>query len=370
MKAAQDESRRTRVSQYMHWAKTRSRARFNLATSGLANLKLHDLQVSLDDLEITGESGYGYQPLIQALADRYRVEPDCVVTAAGTSFANHLAMAALINPGDEILLESPAYEPLLALAHYLGAEVKRFQRRFEDGFRISPGEIERNLSPRTRLIVITNFHNPTGVLTDDQTLKEVGELANRMNASVLVDEVYLQMLFAEPPRTAFHLGNQFIVTSSLTKAFGLSGLRCGWILAEPELAKRMWLLNDLFAATPVHAGERLSVVALQQLSGIAGRAQTRLDGNREMLNQFLDTRDDLEAIRPPFGSIMFPRVKPSTEASAERLCRLLREKFETSVVPGSFFEMPAHFRIGMGGDSATLAAGLGRLGSALDEVVL
>ncbi|MCA1606020.1 MAG: aminotransferase class I/II-fold pyridoxal phosphate-dependent enzyme, partial [Acidobacteria bacterium] len=199
-------------SEYMHWAKTRSRARFNLATSGLANLKLQELHVSLDALEITGEGGYGYQPLLQTLADTYGIDVSCVVTAAGTSFANHLAMAALIEPGDEILLESPAYEPLLALARYLGAEVKRFPRRFEDGFAISAAEIERHLSPRTKLIVITNFHNPTGALINDDTLKEVGELAGKRNIRVLVDEVYLQMLFAEKPRTAFHLGNQFIVT--------------------------------------------------------------------------------------------------------------------------------------------------------------
>jgi aspartate/methionine/tyrosine aminotransferase len=365
MNVAPDKRREARASEYMHWAKTRSRARFNLATSGLANLKLQELRVSLDDLEITGQDGYGYQPLIRSLADRYGIDADCVVTAAGTSFANHLAMAALIEPGDEILLESPAYEPLLALARYLGAEVKRFARRFEDGFRISPAEIERNLSPRTRLIVITNFHNPSGVLADEEALKEIGELANGRNARVLVDEVYLQMLFAEPPRTAFNLGNQFIVTSSLTKAFGLSGLRCGWILAEPKIAKRMWLLNDLFAATPVHAGERLSVVALKQLADIAERAQARLDLNRQMLNQFLDHRNDLEAIRPQFGSIMFPRVKQGT---AERLCDLLREKYETSVVPGSFFELPAHFRVGLGGDSETLAEGLDRLGQALDDL--
>lgn len=367
MSVTQNEKREVRASAYMHWAKTRSRARFNLATSGLANLKLQELQVSLDELEISGEAGYGYKSLLDALADRHRVDAACVVTAAGTSFANHLAMAALINPGDEILIESPAYDPLLAVAHYLGAEVKRFQRRFEDGFRISPAEIERNMSPHTRLIVITNLHNPSGVLTDTQTLKEVGELALSRNARVLVDEVYLEMLFAEPPQTAFHLGNQFIVTSSLTKAFGLSGLRCGWILAEPELAKRMWLLNDLFAATPVHAGERLSVVALQQLPAIAARAQTRLDKHRQLLNHFLDDRDDLEAVRPPFGSIMFPRVK---HASSDRVCDLLREKYETSVVPGSFFEMPAHFRLGMGGDSETFVEGLDRLGRALDELRL
>jgi aspartate/methionine/tyrosine aminotransferase len=367
MKAASllRDTTQTRQSDYMHWAKTRLHARFNLATSGLANLSLQDLRVSLDDLEITGTTGYGYPPLIQALAARHRVDPNCVVTAAGTTFANHLAMAALINAGDEVLLERPAYEPLLALAHYLRADVKRFDRRFEDGFRLMPSEIEKRISNRTRLIVITNFHNPSGVLTDDDTLAEVGEIARQVNARVLVDEVYVQMLFEEPPRSAFQLGNQFVVTSSLTKAFGLSGLRCGWIFAEPELAQRMWRLNDLFAATPVHAGERLSVLALEQVDGIARNAQARLDENRRLLNAFLDQRDDLEAVRPNAGSIMFPRVK---QESSEKLCELLREKYETSVVPGRFFEMPAHFRIGMGGDSETMTEGLSRLRAALDEL--
>ena len=127
----------------------------------------------------------------------------------------------------------------------------------------------------------------------------------------------------------------------------------------------MWRLNDLFAATPVHAGERLSVIALKQLPAIAARARTRLDKHRQLLNQFLDSRDDLEAIRPQFGSIMFPRVKQGTAAG---LCSLLREKYETSVVPGSFFEMTDHFRIGMGGDSETFTEGLDRLGRALDDL--
>ncbi len=355
----------TKQSEYMHWAKTSSRARFNLATSGLENLSLKDLRVSLDDLEITGTTGYGYEPLIRALAERHQVDTNCVVTAAGTTFANHLAMAALLNPGDEVLFESPAYEPLLAAAHYLRADVKRFDRRFEDGFRLSPAEIEKKISSRTRLIVITNFHNPSGVLTEDDVLREVGEIARRANAHVLVDEVYVQMLFEDVPRSAFHLGNQFVVTSSLTKAFGLSGLRCGWIFAEPELAQRMWRLNDLFAATPVHAGERLSVLALQQLEGIAKSAQSRLDTNRQLLNEFLDQRDDLETVRPAAGSIMFPRV---LSGDSQQLCEVLKQKYETSVVPGRFFELPAHFRIGLGGDTETLTEGLQRLGAALDEV--
>jgi len=356
-------ARQVMSSSYMNWAKTRSTAKFNLATSGLGNLKLRELRVSLDDLEIT-DGGYGYRPLIESIAARYRVDREAVVTAAGTTFANHLAMAALIKPGDEVLFEHPAYEPMLAAALYLGANVRRFPRRFDDGF--MPEGLESLVTPKTRLIVLTNLHNPSGVLIEEAELKQIGEIARSVGARVLVDEVYMETLFEDAPRTAFHIGNEFVVTSSLTKAFGLSGLRCGWIFAEPELAKRMWLLNDLFAATPVHAGERLSVVAMQQLGEIGGRAKKLLDRNRMLLNEFLDTREDLEVIRAEFGTVMFPRVR---RESSDELCQLLRGKYETSVVPGRFFEMPAHFRVGIAGDTAVLEEGLERLGRALDELI-
>jgi len=357
-------ARQVTVSSYMHWAKTRSTAKFNLATSGMPNLSIRDLRVSLDDLEIT-DGGYGYEPLIARIGKRYRVAKESIVTAAGTTFANHLAMAALVKPGDEVLFESPGYEPMLATVRYLGADVKRFTRRFEDGFRVSPEEVERQITRKTRLVVITNLHNPSGTLTDDSTFKQIGEIARRVGARVLVDEVYIETLFEASPRTSFHLGSEFVITSSLTKAFGLSGLRCGWIFAAPELAQRMWLLNDLFAATPVHAGERLSVVALDQLSELTERAKTLLDRNRALLDEFLNTREDLETIRPEFGTVMFPRVR---NGNADQLCRLLREKYETSVVPGNFFELPAHFRLGIAVPSDVLERGLERLGKALDEI--
>jgi len=357
--------REAHASDYMNWAKTRSHARFNLATSGLDNLTLNDLDVSLNDLELTGTSGYGYPPLLSAIAKRLGVESGSIVTATGTSLANHLAMAAVVNPGDEVLIEQPTYEPLLALARYLGAHIRRFPRRFEDDFAVQPGEIEKNISPVTRLIVITNHHNPSGVLTGEKILRAVAELAQRVNARVLVDEVYLESMFDQRPPTALHFGPQFLTTSSLTKAFGLSGLRCGWIVAEPGLAREIWLLNDLFGVNAAHPAERLSVCAFEQLEKISANGRTRLESNRALLNEFLDTRDDLETVRTNSGTIMFPRLQ---QGSSEQLCRLLREKYETSVVPGSYFEMPAHFRVGLGGDRATLTAGLQRLGAALDEL--
>ena len=119
----------------------------------------------MDDLEITGEGGYGYPPLIERLASRYRVTEESVVTAAGTSFANHLALAALDTiPATKSCSRVPPMNRCWPRLYYLGAKVKHFQRRFEDGFAHSAAEIEKHLSPQTRLIVMTNFHNPTGVL--------------------------------------------------------------------------------------------------------------------------------------------------------------------------------------------------------------
>jgi aspartate/methionine/tyrosine aminotransferase len=356
--------RREIRSAYMEWAKTRSHAQFNLAASGVANFPLARLPVRLEDLELTGPTGYGYPPLQRRLAARCGVAPECVVTATGTSMANHLAMAAVLAPGDEVLIEHPTYSLLLETAEYLGAEVRRFSRRSEEGFRVEPREIERAMTPRTRLIVLTNLHNPSGVLTEEDSLREVGDIAKGAAAYVLVDEVYLDAAFARAPRSALRLGQQFIITNSLTKVYGLSGLRCGWIVAAPELARRMWRLNDLFGVNAAHPAERLSVIALDNIDQIAGRSRSLLKANRALLRSFLDSRNDLRAVWPEAGTMVFPRV---SSGSAEPFCERLRESYDTSVVPGSFFEMPGHFRIGVGGETAMVAEGLQRLAAALDD---
>lgn len=358
--------RREIRSAYMEWAKMRSHAHFNLAASGVTPYPLAKLPVRLEDLEISAPGGYGYEPLQERLARKCGVSPECVVAATGTSMANHLAMAALIEPGDEVLIEQPTYELLLSVADYLGARILRFPRRFEDGFRVDLREIERIITPRTRLIALTNLHNPSGMRTDDATLRFVGQIAHGYGAQVLVDEVYLEAVSEPPAESAFHLGENFIATSSLTKAYGLNGLRCGWVLARPALAERMWRLNDLFGVIPAHAAERLSVIALDHLDEIAARARLLLETNRELLHRFLDSRKELLAIRPEAGTIVFPRL---ADGHVDSFCQLLREKYETTVVPGRFFEMPQHFRLGIGGETPIFAEGLERVGSALHEFV-
>ena len=196
-------------SPYMEFAKLRSAAKYNLATSGMMSYPLAELPVRLEDLEINGVNPYGYAPLIERLAKYNDVPAECVVTSAGTSLANHLAMAATFDPGDEVLIEHPTYELLESTAEYLGAKLRRFERRLEDGFRIDPAEVERNITPQTKLIVLTNLHNPTGAYADEATIRAVGEIAKARGARVLVDEVYLETFYGHRPRTALLLGRSF-----------------------------------------------------------------------------------------------------------------------------------------------------------------
>ncbi len=342
---------RLRQSPYMHWAKTASRARFNLATSGVGSFPLADLPPTA--LEINGDNSYGYRPLIHAIARKHGVDPDCVVTSAGTSMANHLALAALIEPGDEVLVETPTYELIVSSALYLGADVRRFERH----------SLRQAISSRTRLVVITNLHNPTSEQMPESALREIGDLARSVHARVLVDEVYLDTVFDNTPPTSFLLGPEFVVTSSLTKVYGVSGLRCGWILGEPDLARSLWRLNDLFSATPAHPAELLSVTVFENLPLLRDRARRLIDADRQLLAAFLAAQNKVSAARTEWGTTAFLKLH---SGDVEAFLARLRDEFETSAVPGRFFDAPDHFRIGMGVDHEMFAEGLRRLEIALD----
>jgi aspartate/methionine/tyrosine aminotransferase len=351
-------------SDYMHWSKTQSHARFNLATSGVAPFTLRELPVKLETLEINGNSGYGYPPLQIAIATHHGVDPECVVEAAGTSMANHLAMAAILEPGDEVLVEHPAYGPILDVAQYLHANVRRFRRNREEDWAINPGEILRSITPRTRLIVITNLHNPTSVLTSDAVLREVGDIARSVGALVLVDEVYLDAVYERTPRTSFRLGPEFVVTSSLTKVYGVSGLRCGWILARPGLAWKMRRLNDLYSATPVYPGQLLAVAAFKHLNLPREKARRIVDADRKLLRDFLVQESAISAVWTDWGTTSFVQLR---DGNADDFMERLRAKFDTSAVPGRFFEMPDYFRIGLGVSTEMFAEGLNRISQALGD---
>jgi aspartate/methionine/tyrosine aminotransferase len=357
-------SARPLESTYMEWSKAHGKVAYNLAISGVVPCDVKLLSPSVDDFTMTADHDYGWQPLLDRIAERYDVDADCVVLAHGTSLANHLACAALLEPGDEVLFESPGYDPLRAVAEYLGCEVRNFERRAEDGYRLDVGRIEGALTPRTRLVIVSNLHNPTGALTKRVELERLAALAEAKDFRVLVDEVYLEWLYGVKgePRSAINLSPRFVTTRSLTKVFGLGALRAGWILAEPALADRMKRLNGLFTSQMSHPAERLAARALDHAALLLESQRKRVSRNRKLVTEFVEGHPKLSWVRPDTGTVGFVRL---SDGKVDRLVEKLLAEYDTLVVPGRFFGVADYFRIGFGMDAVVLKEGLRRLGSAL-----
>jgi aspartate/methionine/tyrosine aminotransferase len=355
---------RTMYSAYMEWVKTKSHVTFNLANSGVKNYPLSGLAVDFQSLTLSGPGAYGYPPLVAAIASKCGVNEDCVATAQGTSMANYLAIAAAIEPGDDVLIEHPAYPLLIETAEYIGANINSFDRPADMQFAIDVDVIERSLTLKTRLIVLTNLHNPSCAYTGEHTLRRVGELARSIDARVLVDEVYLDLLFEDAPETAFKIGREFIVTNGLTKVYGLGGLRCGWVLAEPDFVRRIYRIVDLLYVNAPLLTDQLSCIALAHLKEVAQWSRELLDRNRALANEFIAATPEVDCELLKAGTVLFPRI----DFPIEEFCRLLREQYDTVVTPGHFFGSPERIRIGIGGETSLVAEGLNRVHDALAEM--
>jgi len=349
---------------YMRWAKTRPVPEYDLAGSNLLACTLDDLPGARDAIELNGLNPDGYAPLLDAIAARYGLTAAHVATAPGASGANFLAMTALIHAGDEVLVERPVYDPLPGVARLLGARITRFERAFEDSFDLDVDRVRAALTPATRLVVLSSPHNPSGALISGSALEGLARLADREGFRVLIDEVYLDGVYGERPRPAALHSDLFISTSSLTKAYGLSGLRAGWIVAAPGVIEAVHRVRDVVDGIGSFPSDRLALLAFSMLARLEARARAILQPNLAILAAFLDARPELEWVRPAGGNVAFPRLR-GEEDTTEFAARLLRVH-GTAIVPGAFFEAPAHFRIAFGCARPTLEAGLDRIGRALD----
>lgn len=349
---------------YLNWVKSTGRARINLCRSGMPDCRLSELGLDFGSLELGGQHPYGYPPLAEAIAARYGVQPDNVVTTVGTSMAIFMACAALLDRGDEAIIETPAYEPLVEVPRVLGAVLKRIPRRFEHGFQIDPAEWKRAMSKRARIAFVTNLHNPSGAVMPRAELQTLTGLAGERGITVLVDEVYLEFLRDPPRDTAFHLGDNIVVLSSLTKVFGLAGLRCGWILAPAPLAQKLQRMKDYLFNEEVFLSEQIATCVLPVLDSLRDRHLPLIERNKAAVREFMAGEPRLRWVEPAAGIVCFPRVEPPF--TGRTFAELLQERFETSVIPGDFFEAAEHFRLGFYADPAALTEGLANMRRALD----
>lgn len=348
-------------SPYIAWAKHHHHCTYNLASSGVADPPVDVIGFCQEDLDVSGEHVEGWPGLLERIAARYGVAPDNVVLAQGTSMANHLVCALLLEPGDGVLVETPCYEPLHRLPRFFHAQVRFFRRRAEDGYRLDAREVERLIDSGTRLLVCSNLHNPTGKLAPREDLEALGRLAEAHGFHVLVDEVYLEWLHEAGESTAALLGPRFITTRSLTKAYGLDALRAGWIVADNETAARLRRLVDLFFVFMPHPAERMAARALDRTAEIMNILRPRLERNLRLVSDFVAAHPELSWTQPDGGTVAFVRLaRGSVDDLEQRLAAM-----DTAVAPGRFFGAPDCFRLGMGMPSEVLAEGLRRLSAAL-----
>ena len=349
---------------YMTWAKHHPPAKYDLCGSNLLHLSLDELKGARESLEISGSNDDGWPPLLEAIAMRYGVATDRVATGNGAAGAAFLVMGALLRPGDRVLVEFPGYDPLVGAARFLGADIRFFDRTWDRAWKVDVDQLAQEFTPSTRLIILTNLHNPTGVYTDPWTLLKVGDLADAVGAKVLVDEVYLETITTRDTTPAATRSEAFISVNSLTKAFGLGGLRVGWVLADTATIQRVRRLRDIVDAVGSVPSEQLGVMAFAHLNQLLVRAREILQPHALMLRRLVETRPELDWVAPAGGSIGFPRLLGTDDA--EPFVDFAREKFGVGVVPGRHFGVPAHFRVAVSGHRSAVEGGIQALGTALD----
>ena len=354
-----------RESVYLEWARSHGNIKYSLALSGVPPIDVNLLSPSVDDFTMVADNEYGWQPLVGRISQRYRVHPDNVVLAHGASMANHLACAALAEPGDHVVIEWPVYDPLVAVPRYLDCEVSFVERRAEDRYALDVASVARAVTPRTRLVILSNLHNPTGAAVDRAALESLAQLAESHDFNVLVDEVYLEWMYGAETdseiRSAINISPRFVTTRSLTKVFGLAALRAGWILADAPLATRMRRLNGLFASSMSHPAERLAARAFDHAETLLDKQRKRVGKNRSIVDKFIAAQPMLSWIPPVAGTVGFVRLDGGdVDGLVERL-----EAKDSLVVPGRFFGVDDHFRLGFGMEQGHLEEGLKQLSLAL-----
>lgn len=353
---------------YMHWAKTRPVTEFDLAASNMLAAGIDDVPGLRESVQLTAVNDEGYAPLKAAIGAHYGVDPDRVVHAIGCSGANFLVIAAHITVGDAVMMERPGYDPLAGACRLLGATVHYFDRRQEDAFAIDTDAMRRALTPQTRLVIITSPHNPTGATLDRATLDALDRFSADTGVTVLIDEAYLditRLLQADPDRCprAAAVSTRLISTCSLTKSFGLNGLRCGWAVVPPGTADRLRRVRDVIDGVGSAPADRMATHAFSHLNSLGARSLAHVRHNLDLVRAFLAAHPQLELTVPLDATILLPRLHGVTDASA--FAARAATTFGVTVVPGRFFDMPAHIRLSVAGATANLAGGLARLSEAL-----
>jgi aspartate/methionine/tyrosine aminotransferase len=348
------------------------RAEYVLAFNKMKGLskREYDELVHFDlvpELDLGRGDPRGANEFKEILMEMYGCGIDNIVTTSGGTQANFLVFMATLNKDDEFIIEQPGYQPMWLTPEIMGACKVPWFRHFKDGFRLDVHALDNLITDRTKLIVLTNPHNPTGVVADRELeIKKVAEIAQAKGIYVLVDEIFLDGT-SVPQVSAYGLSN-VIISSSMTKVYGLGGQRTGWIIAPLEITAECQHAKIHTNGSTSYVGEMMNAHALRNARKLLVQRFNKLSSsNFHVLSEWMETNQDIVEWVMPHGGIMcFPKYK--VNMSSVELCQKLLEDHGVMVNPGEYFNLDGHIRLGYACSEDVLRSGLKALENGLKEL--
>ncbi len=335
-----------------------------IATSGVVEFPLDAIPFDLKKVDLQVANLDGDIRLVGELTRIYGAEPDRMLETVGASEANFLAMAALADRGERIVLETPTYGSLPSIAASLKLKVAPLVRDFHRGFGVDLEELKKVTTKGTKLVVLTNLHNPSGTALQKPTLKGALDIANDAGAVLYVDEIFRD--FGDGIPSVADLGGRAIAVSSMSKLYGLGWTRIGWMIApDAKTALRLRRARRLVAGAGSTFGGAVAAWALKEQSKFIARAKAIVADNYSLVRSWAEDTPGVNLVPPDGGPICFPAVRLPKGRTAIDLALRLLSRHGILTTPGEVFGRPGHFRVGSGGKPADTAAALAVLGAAL-----
>ena len=349
----------------LHWFEESAEGFIHISHSEMLGFRFSEFGKPFPDLDLGEATPRGTLRLRSLIGAHHRAWPDNVLVCNGASEANFLVHAALLEAENHVLAEVPLYPPLAEMPAGFAASVTRVPRLPGEGWRLDLDALERAITAKTKLVVLTNLNNPTAAALTESDLRRLADLAEAHRFHVHVDETFRELAFDDAPPSAAQFGERFVVTSTVTKVYGLGGLRLGWVVASPDVAARIKGVKDYTSVCPSGVSEELAAWALERKDAFLARAQAILEPNRRVVRAWLERNPEVHGVLPPGGNLCFPKLPVDVDALANRL----RERYKVVIAPGRFFGMPEHFRLGLGGRTVDLEKGLASLDVAMKTLL-
>ncbi len=345
---------------------------YDIGESAVKTLGVGDLDIDLNDILLRYGYHKGRPDLREIIALSYPgFSPEHIIVTTGASEANFVVVASLVKPGDHVIVEHPNYPSNYEVPRSLGCEVSLYTLKYDNKFRPIAEDLEAKITPQTKLISLTHPNNPTGSKIPRKELEKIIRFVELRDIFLLFDETYRDMDFKNPLPAAATLSPRVISISSLSKSYGLPGLRTGWLATQNQDVLRTALaVREQVSIANNALSEEIAFRVLTEKDRYVDMAKQRIHKNRDIAADWINQQENFEWVYPEAGVVGFPRIKNHVAVEPEKLYRLLAEKYKTFVVPGKCFEMdPTHFRLGFGGEPEKIKIGLNNLNKALEECV-